>query len=64
MLSIKSTGALKHCGIRDPGLLVEDVFLPLVVFGFFYKQDSVHKYPISLARPHTPWEVYRKASFF
>jgi hypothetical protein len=33
MLSIRSTGALKHRGTRDPGLLVRDVFLPLVVFG-------------------------------
>jgi hypothetical protein len=37
MLSIRSTGILKHRVIRDPGLLIEDVFLPLVVFGFFYK---------------------------
>jgi hypothetical protein len=36
MLYIRFTGALKHRGIRDPGLLVE-VILPLVVFGFFYK---------------------------
>jgi hypothetical protein len=57
MLSIRSTGALKYRGIRDPGLLVRDVFLPLVVFGFFCEQDSVYKYPISLARPHTLREV-------
>jgi hypothetical protein len=48
MLSIWSTGVLKHRGIRDSGLLVRDVFLPLVVFGLSWEQDSVYKYPINL----------------
>jgi hypothetical protein len=57
MLSIRSTGALKYCEIMDPGLLIENIFYPSWFLAFFYKQDSVYRYPISLVRPHTRWEV-------
>jgi hypothetical protein len=54
LLSIRSTGALKNRGIRDPGLFVRRVLFTLMGFGLSCEQDCILLYYKLGMSPYPP----------